>query len=209
VTSLINDDPEAEFNEWRAFYAKQFEGDPAMEEYLNNIDAAIAFKDILKENELATIENLVEKCKFLESAETLDKIELPFPWKSPTKERSPPPVTESDPASTTRNEKLEKAGHPEQISHDESPTINGGDNQTPVSPFSIIHIGRDERPPTVTMTDCTHDKKGGNGGPNRTKSLMTIPPRQTTETTKSLSFHLKSFTLVMTNPLPLYLQQKK
>ena len=124
-----------------------------MEEYLQNIDTAIAFEDILKENELATIENLVEKCKFLESAETLEKIELPFPWKSPTKERSTPPVTESDPASTTRNEKLEKAGHAEHISHDESPTTNGGDDQTTISPSSIIPIGHYERPATTPMTE--------------------------------------------------------
>jgi len=97
----IYDDPEAEFNEWRTFYAKQFEGDPAMEEYLQNIDAEIAFEDILKDNDSATIENLVEECKFLESAETLQEIELPFPWKTPTKARSPPPTTTTVAVQTT------------------------------------------------------------------------------------------------------------
>jgi Ser/Thr protein kinase RdoA (MazF antagonist) len=97
----VYDDPEAELNEWRAFYAKQFEGDLEMEQYLQNIDAAIAFEDILKDGELATIENLVEECKFLESAETLETMEVPFPWKTPTKHRSPPPPTMEPESETT------------------------------------------------------------------------------------------------------------
>jgi serine/threonine protein kinase len=97
----VYDDPEAELNEWRSFYAKQFEGDPAMEEYLQNVDAAIAFENILKNNDLATIENLVEKCKFLESAETLETMVVPFPSKSPTKHRSPSPPTTKPESETT------------------------------------------------------------------------------------------------------------
>jgi hypothetical protein len=119
-----------------------------MEEYLQNIDAAIAFEDMLKENELATIENLVEECKFLESAETLEEIELPFPWKTPTKSRPPPLARES--ANTTTNEKLEMPAQTEQTSHDDSPTTNGGDDKTTLSPSSIIHTGRDERPATTS-----------------------------------------------------------
>ena len=143
----IYDDPETEFNEWRAFYAEQFEADPAMEEYLQNIDVAIVFEDILKESALITVENLVERCKSLISAEALEKTELPFPWKSLTKERSPPPMTKSDPASTTKNE---MAGHAEQISHDESPTTNDGDDKITISPSQIIHTNHDERPAPPT-----------------------------------------------------------
>ena len=102
-------DPEAELHEWRAFYAEQFEGDPAMKEYLQNIDAAIAFEDILKENDLATIENLVERCKFLESADTFEIMQVPFPWKTPTKHHSPSPATKTESASTSIAEKMENA----------------------------------------------------------------------------------------------------
>ena len=146
----VYNDPEAELNDWREFYAKQFEGDPAMEEYLQNIDAAIAFEDMLKDNELATIENLVEGCNFLESAETLEEIELPFPWKTPTKSPSPPLARESDSANTTRNEKLEMPAQTEQTFHNDSPTTNGGNDKTTLSPSSIIHTRRDKRPATTS-----------------------------------------------------------
>jgi len=146
----IYDDPEAELNEWRAFYAKQFEGDPAMEKYLQNIDAAIAFEDILKENKLPTIENLVEKCKFLESAETLETMEVPFPWKSPTKHRfPPPPTTEPESESTPTAEITEIAAETEQ---DDFPTTNGGDDKSTLSPSSIIDTGH-ERPAPPSTTE--------------------------------------------------------
>jgi len=149
----IYDDPKAEFNEWRTFYAKQFEGDPAMEEYLQNIDAAIAFEDILKDNELGTIENLVEECKFLETPETLEEIELPFPWKTPTKARSPPPATEPESESTPTAEKTEIAAETEKTSHDDFPMTNGGDDKSTLSSFSIIDTGHDERPATTSTTE--------------------------------------------------------
>jgi Phosphotransferase enzyme family len=81
----IYEDPLAELQEWREIYAKEFAGDTDMEKYLENIDARIAFEKILHDHEEVTIENLVENCKFLESASTLDHIEIPFPWTSPTK----------------------------------------------------------------------------------------------------------------------------
>jgi serine/threonine protein kinase len=146
----VYDDPEAELNEWRSFYAKQFEGDPAMEEYLQNVDAAIAFENILKNNDLATIENLVEKCKFLESAETLETMEVPFPWKSPTKHRfPPPPTTEPESESTPTAEITEIAAETEQ---DDFPTTNGGDDKSTLSPSSIIDTGH-ERPAPPSTTE--------------------------------------------------------
>jgi hypothetical protein len=36
-------------NSRRTFYAKQFDGNTTMREYLQNIDVAIAFEDALKE----------------------------------------------------------------------------------------------------------------------------------------------------------------
>lgn len=78
------DDPLAELEEWRAIYAKEFKGDANMEEYLENIDVRIAFEKILHDYEEATLENLVENFKLLESAAVLDRIENPFRWTSPT-----------------------------------------------------------------------------------------------------------------------------
>jgi hypothetical protein len=150
----VYDDPEAELNEWRAFYANQFEGDPAMEECLQNIDAAIAFEDMLKDDEQPTVENLVEQCKFLESAEPLEMLEVPFPWKTPTKHRFPSPATrKTELARTSTVEKTEIAVQMEQISHDESPPTNGGDNQTASSPSSVTHTGHDERPAIISTTE--------------------------------------------------------
>ena len=146
----VYDDPEAEIEVWRAFYAEQFHGDEAMQDYLRNIDAAIAFEDILKDNELATVENLVENCKFLKSAETLEKIEIPFPWKTPTKERSPPPSTDTDWTNTSVNGNLEAAVKMEQTSDDDDhPTT---DNASAISPSQSIHTGYDEHShPAETM----------------------------------------------------------
>ena len=73
------EDPHAELKEWKEFYAKQFDGDSMMEDYLKNIKNAIAFEKILHGKTEVTIENLVEKFKFLEST-TLDEIGLQFPW---------------------------------------------------------------------------------------------------------------------------------
>lgn len=148
----IYDDPEAELEVWRTFYAKQFD-DEAMQKYLQNIDAAIAFEGVLKDNDLATVENLVENCKFLESAETLKKIEIPFPWKAPTKDRSPPPSTDTDWANASVNGNLEVAVKMEQTSDDDDdPTTDGGDKGTTISPSQNIHTGYDEHSyPVETM----------------------------------------------------------
>jgi hypothetical protein len=80
----VYDDPLAELIDWRRFYASQFSGDSAMGDYLNNIDAIVAFENILRDNDSATLENLVETCKFLETRETLDQVLIPFPWTGPT-----------------------------------------------------------------------------------------------------------------------------
>lgn len=83
----IYDDPRSELRDWKEFYAKQFDGDSAMEDYFKNINSTIAFEKVLRDNSEATIENLVEKFKFLESASTLDQIGLQFPWTKPTSAR--------------------------------------------------------------------------------------------------------------------------
>jgi hypothetical protein len=155
------DDPEAELKEWRAFYTKQFEGDTEMEEYLQHIDAAIAFEDMLKDHELATVANLVEKCKFLESAETLDTFGIPLPWKSPTKQRSS--STERDSVNTATNEKLQSSMETEaersqlekteQMSQSNFPTTAGGDQQATISPSPVIDKGHDEHPANVSRTE--------------------------------------------------------
>ena len=159
----VYDDTEAELKEWRAFYAKQFEGDTEMGEYLQHIDAAIAFEDMLKDHELGTVENLVEKCKFLESAESLDRIGTPLRWKGPTKQRSPPSSTEGDSVNTATNEKLQSSVETEaersellkteQTSQPTSPTTDGGDQQATISPSPVTHIGHDEHPANVSPTE--------------------------------------------------------
>jgi hypothetical protein len=158
----VYDDPEAELKEWRALYAKQFEGDTEMEEYLQHIDAAIAFEDMLKDHELATVENLVEKCKFLESAETLDKIGIPLPWKSPTKQRPPSPSTERGSVNAAANEKLESSMETESVRSEQkteqtsqatSPTTTGGDKQATISRSPVIHTGHDEHPANASPTE--------------------------------------------------------
>jgi hypothetical protein len=102
-------DPRAELRGWREFYAKQFQGDFAMEEYLENISATIAFEEILRDRDFVTVDHLVEKFKFLESASTVDDVGLPFPWKEPTK--SPLNVVNHDQnkemAVQTQSEKLQ------------------------------------------------------------------------------------------------------
>lgn len=83
VTMDIYEDPQLELQDWREFYARQFDGDFAMGEYLKHINATIAFEKILRETEEATLDNLVKKFKFLESTSTLDQISLQFPWTKP------------------------------------------------------------------------------------------------------------------------------
>ena len=155
----VYDDPETELQVWRAFYATQFEGDEAMQEYLRNIDAAIAFESILKYSELATVENLVENCKFLESAETLEKIAIPFPWTTPTKERSPPPSAHTNSANTSMDLRLEEGMQTERDSDDENDSLaesnetDGGNDMTTVSTSQSTHIGRDEGPAATEKTE--------------------------------------------------------
>jgi Phosphotransferase enzyme family len=87
ITEDISSDPLAELQDWRDFYAKQFEGDSVMEEYLQNIDKTIAFENILRDNNEGTLDNLVHQFKFLDSESTIDYIGIPFPWTAPTKSR--------------------------------------------------------------------------------------------------------------------------
>lgn len=83
-TKGVFSDPQAEFREWRQIYAEQFIGDPEMENYLEHIDSILAFENILRDNRKATMQNLVETGKFIDSATTFKKIGIPFPWKCPT-----------------------------------------------------------------------------------------------------------------------------
>lgn len=83
-TKHVFSDPRSEFREWRQIYAEQFSGDPEMENYLENIDSILAFENILRDNNKATMQHLVETCKFIDSATTFKKIGIPFPWKCPT-----------------------------------------------------------------------------------------------------------------------------
>ena len=76
-------DPLAELKEWKEFYAKQFEGDKELGEYMANLDTTISFEKVLRYNEEVTLDNLVEKFRFLESTSTLDQIGLP-PYVSTT-----------------------------------------------------------------------------------------------------------------------------
>jgi hypothetical protein len=70
----IFENPLQELMDWRRFYADQFTGDAKMEEYLKNIDSVVTFESILHDYAEATLENLVEACKFLESPSTVDPI---------------------------------------------------------------------------------------------------------------------------------------
>jgi serine/threonine protein kinase len=81
-TEAVYDDPLIELQHWRDFYAKQFDDDPELGDYFINIKSIIAFETVLRAAEEATIDNLVNKFKLVESAEALDHIGLPFPWKS-------------------------------------------------------------------------------------------------------------------------------
>jgi len=52
-----------------------------MQEYLQNIDTAIAFEDVLKEcsDELSTVEILVQK-GLLESSDAVENLGIQLPW---------------------------------------------------------------------------------------------------------------------------------
>jgi hypothetical protein len=62
------DDPMAELEEMREFYAAQFTGDSEMEWYMDNVKA---------------IDYLVDKCKFLPSPSALEQVSSQFPYKDP------------------------------------------------------------------------------------------------------------------------------
>src|SRR5205085_5235795 len=83
-TKDVFSDPQSEFREWRQIYAEQFIGDPETENYLEHIDSTLAFENILRDNRKATMQSLVETCKFIDSATTFKNIGIPFPWKCPT-----------------------------------------------------------------------------------------------------------------------------
>jgi serine/threonine protein kinase len=85
ITEDIYSDPLAELQDWRDFYAKQFVGDSAMVEYLENIETIVAFESTLRDHKEATLDSLVDKFKFLNSKSTLDHIGISFPWREPTK----------------------------------------------------------------------------------------------------------------------------
>ena len=189
------DDPETELEVWRTFYAKQFDGDDAMQEYLENIDAAIAFEDILKDNRLATVENLVENCKFLESAETLDKMKVPFPWKSPTKERSPPLSTETDSSNTSVNGKLEGVVKMELISEDDDDNnnkvmANGGDHETIISSSQSAPTEYKRRPAGTAIPEMSKGEvQTDNSSYNDSPTTMTNGGDDGTNISPSQSIH--------------------
>ena len=81
-------DPLAELQHWQNFYAKQFEDDPELGEYFLNIKLIMAFEILLRMPGTRTIDNLVNGFKLVESAEALDRIGLPFPWKAPVSPRT-------------------------------------------------------------------------------------------------------------------------
>ena len=136
-------DPLAELKEWREFYAKQFEGSQELGEYMENVDAAIAFEKVLRNNEEVTLDNLVEKFRFLESTSTLNQVGLQFPWKKPT---------------TTRLESGESSSHREiavQTEIPETPHKNSSirlSSESPSlndiiyrpSPFKTVHCFKSE-----------------------------------------------------------------
>ena len=86
----VYENPLAELETWRRIYAEQFVGDSPMIEYLNNIDEIIAFESILRDNDKATLNNLVTVFRFLQTPGALDQVVgLPFPWTGATKPQRP------------------------------------------------------------------------------------------------------------------------
>lgn len=94
MTEEIYEDPIAELREWREIYAREFDGDSRMEDYLKTIDATIAFESILRDENNATLENLIENFKFLQSPSALDNIGLHFPWTRPHPNTSETPTAQ-------------------------------------------------------------------------------------------------------------------
>jgi Phosphotransferase enzyme family len=88
-TSHIYPDAAAEINYWQAFYAQQWEGDVQMQEYFAKICTIIDFEDLLRDAKEANIQNVVENLKFVNSAATLENLQNPFPWSTPTVISSP------------------------------------------------------------------------------------------------------------------------
>lgn len=80
----VFDDPLAELQEWRNFYAKEFQGMTEMEDYLKDIDMILAFEDMIRDHEKVTTENMVEVHKLIDSIATLEHLPIPFPWNQPT-----------------------------------------------------------------------------------------------------------------------------
>jgi Phosphotransferase enzyme family len=93
---VVFDDPMAELEAWRNFYAAQFKGDVQMEQYFENIDAMTALEKLLRD-ELSVLDafrdddlvvsadHLVKVCRFLQSPDMVDQLSLPFPAREPTK----------------------------------------------------------------------------------------------------------------------------
>jgi Phosphotransferase enzyme family len=87
----VYENPLAELEKWRDFYAKQFDDDPEMSDYFANVKSIIAFERVLRAPQEATVDNLVNKFKLIESADALDNIGRPLIWTNP---RSPEIVEE-------------------------------------------------------------------------------------------------------------------
>lgn len=134
-----------ELKEWRTFYAKQLDGNTTMREYLQNIDIAIAFEDALKEckEELSTTEDLV-KNGLLESADALETIGTPFPWKSPSR-GSVSLSKKEDSAATTTSDKLEGA-----VQTEERQSGTGEKTETAVS--GHMEFTSETELPNVSLT---------------------------------------------------------
>lgn len=83
-TKEIYEDPAAELRYWQEFYAKQWAGDSAMQEYFANLKPIIAFENLLRDTEEANIENVVVNLKLVNDWSSIDNLQLPFPWSTPT-----------------------------------------------------------------------------------------------------------------------------
>jgi Phosphotransferase enzyme family len=88
-TSHIYPDAAAELRHWQQFYAQQWEGDAEMQEYFGNISAIVGFEELLRDSEKANVQNVVEKLKLVDSVATLENLQNPFPWTTPTVISSP------------------------------------------------------------------------------------------------------------------------
>jgi aminoglycoside phosphotransferase (APT) family kinase protein len=136
----VFEDPRAELQNWRNFYAKQFEGDQQMEEYLANIDTTITLERLFRDNSFVTIKNVVGVCRFVDSPEILDQLNIPVPTRMPT----------NSPQSPLRN-------FPDCGRHCSDTYLNGATETTSSSEPSTSKIGvypepnvLQEFPPTST-----------------------------------------------------------